>query len=142
MNNLGKVDSNILDLKDFSWVSNCPFIDSTGQIKLSFKLLQDAVVIWQKPAPEKVGSFIIPDEWREDYREQMGIVIAVGRGYWEKKQNGFERFCPTVLKSGDIVVFDKTTPWRFQVTSLVDGKEYSLRFMGEKDIRFLVVDGD
>ena len=109
-----------------------------GRIVCPLRPLADIVFIYQVPEPERIGSIIIPEEYREEYTPELGVVLSIGPGYMDEGGT----WHPAFLHPGQMVVFDKTTPWRIEIESPVDGKEYWCRRMNQLDVRFAVLDDD
>lgn len=122
-------------------VKVCPFWNpKTEKLECNLKMMRDLVLIWQPEIVEKTkGGIILPEEVREDYKPKIGVIVSIGRGYYDNW-----KFNPTFLKRGMVVVIDIRTPafhgnkeWRMDATDYT-GKVHSLPFMGEKDIRILI----
>lgn len=60
----------------------------------------DYVLIAVEKEPEKIGSIIIPDAYRE--KQQQGLVVDVGPGLVKDGQRQ-----PVDLHKGDVVLFNK-----------------------------------
>ncbi len=78
--------------------------------KVSFKPINDRVVVKPAPAEEKTkGGIIIPDTAKE--QPQMGEIVAVGPGKEDYKMH---------VKEGDKVLFGKYAGQKFEY----NGEEY------------------
>jgi len=116
---------------------NTPFVcPECGGIKFPFKAIRDIVFIWPDPLPEKLSDVIIvPEKVRDRLQEEVdvGTVVSVGPGYWDKKK---KKFVYTLVKVGQRVVYDAGCPWWQDVE--VGDKKYEVRLMGEKDIKGVI----
>lgn len=88
-----------------------------GSLLFSHKATRDIVFVFPTPVPEKLGSFFIPDEYKENYRDEFGIVLSIGPGYYDKKG----KFNPTTLQEGSLVVYDRDVPWLVEVEGVESG---------------------
>lgn len=116
---------------------NIPFFCTLcGAIKFPIRAVRDIVFLLPSPYPETYkegGQIEIPSEYREHHQSAFGIILSVGPGYWDKK-----RFHPTHdLKVGMKVVYDKTTPWPFDILGS-DMKKHCVRCMGFRDVKAIV----
>ena len=109
------------------------FCIQCGAIKFNFTAIRGVVFIFPAELPDKMGSFFIPENFKEAHRGHYGIVLAVGKGYYGKKG----KFCPTYLRPGQIVYYDVGVPWKVH-TAGNDGKEYEVKIMAEGDVKILV----
>lgn len=114
-------------------VHQCPFWDcALGKIRVPIRMLRDLVLVWVPNTPEKVGSIYIPQTLRSPGKHcSLGVIISVGKGY----DNG-KRFYPMQLHPEQVIYFDKLAPWTLNLEH--GDKVYSLRYMGERDIKLLV----
>jgi co-chaperonin GroES (HSP10) len=112
-----------------------PFHDKSGNLVFPWAPTADRAFIWPSPPPETFidgGCIEIPDIYRDEYRKGYGILLAVGRGYYDKR--GKWRPTPFELSPGDCVVYDVTVPWR-EVVEGVDGKKHVVVLCGVTDIQ-------
>jgi co-chaperonin GroES (HSP10) len=112
---------------------SCPFIVD-GKVKFPIKPLNAGLFMWPDPLPQKVGSLFIPEDYQENYRNSIGIVLAIGPGFFSRKR---DRFIPTEVKPGDRVVFDTSVPWRIPVEG-PDGKDYVCWGLAEVDVKGMI----
>lgn len=120
---------------------NCPFIHK-NKIQFPFKAINDYVFLWplnmheiEKQQSKKQSIIHIPEQFKKRKNSDFGIILSIGKGYWDKKES---IFCPSDgIKPGDIVAYDNTTPWFFDIENH-EKKEYIVRVMCYKDIRSLV----
>lgn len=114
-------------------LSQCPFYDTmSGRMRPKWRASWDRVFIWQKPAAEQVGSILIPDTVKDEYRPQIGVVVSVGEGWHDDKCFYPMRVLPTW-----VVLFDLRTPWHMQVENHL-GEFHAVRYMGEQDVRCVI----
>ena len=106
-----------------------------GGVLFPVRPLRDLTYLWPDPVPEKIGSIYIPEKARESLENEFGLVLAIGPGYYDKK----DRYHPTELKPGQRVFYDNTVPWSMYATA-PDGGRYVVKFMGEQDIKGMVVE--
>ena len=104
-----------------------------GQIEFPYQPLKNIVFVYPDPLPEKMGSFYFPSLYAENYRSKFGIVVAVGKGYHDRRY----RWHPTTVRTGDRVVYDKDVPWYMRIEAL-DGKMYHVKYMPELDVKGIV----
>ena len=107
-----------------------PFIDKTGNILFPYKAIRDVVFVLPCKTPEQLGFLILPETYRENYRNEYGIVLSIGPGAYIKK---FKKYVQTIVKAGDLVVYDPATPWTVNVEA-PDCNSYLIKIMGERDI--------
>ncbi len=113
-----------------------PFLDQNGKIQFLWNPVADKVFILPSPPPEKHGSLIeIPQQFREEYRDNFGILLAVGPGYYDKK--GIFHSTSSDLLPGIKVVYDITVPWKQKVKDN-NGMEHELILCGTSDILGIV----
>jgi len=114
--------------------------DLCGAIDFPFQAVRDVVFVFFKPAPEKIGSIIIPDDDgfrggspRERLREPVGIVLSVGPGTLRYPDRA--KFMPTegVLRVGDRIYYNKGVPWKTKVENN-KGEEILVAYCGVGDI--------
>ena len=111
-----------------------PWHDKKGKLTFPYRPLSSQAFVWPAPPPETLGEegcIVIPIQYREYYAEGYGILLAIGPGYWNKKN----KWIPVdpLLKSGVTICFDKTIPYR-AVLDGPDGKHYEVMRMVEADI--------
>ena len=107
-----------------------PFLDKEGIIQFKYKPTRDIVFVLPSRCPENLGSIIIPEMYRENYRNEYGIVLAVGKGCYIKR---FKKYVPTIVKPGQIVIYDPQTIHGLEVEAL-DGNMYYVKILGERDL--------
>jgi len=112
----------------------CP---DCGQIEFPYQPLHNIVFIYPDPLPEKMGSFYFPAMYAENHRSKFGIVLAVGKGRYDKQF----KWHPTTVRPGDRVVYDKDVPWHMMIEA-PDGKGYHVKYMPELDIKGTVEEDD
>jgi co-chaperonin GroES (HSP10) len=95
------------------------------------------VFVYPDPLPEKLGSFHFPSMYAENYRSKFGVVVAVGKGRYDKKF----KWHPTTVRPGDRVVYDKDIPWHMDIEA-PDGKKHHVKYMPELDIKGIVEEED
>ncbi len=111
-----------------------PFHNKKGRIKFPWSPTGDRVFIFPCPPPETFiegGVIEIPVQFREDYKKEYGILLAVGPGFTDKA--GKWRGTPPELIPGSVVVYDVSVPWRAQVEGL-DGNNHVVVLCGVTDI--------
>ena len=119
--NLEKVNSLRLE--------NTPFFDKLNNtFSFPYKLIYDRVYVWPIQIKETFGKIIIPEKYQKEYASPLGLVLAVGDGYFSNKG-----FIKTEVKVGDIVLYDKQVPWKMNVRG-IDDKLYEIIYLGERDI--------
>lgn len=113
---------------------DCPFFNEQREIVFPFLPTRDVTFIFPKPKEEMVGSFFIPEQFREQV--SVGTVLAIGPGYYNKKG----KFTPTTAKAGDLVLLnaDIMELERKIEVEAPDGKKYEVMFCGEKDIQGII----
>lgn len=117
---------------------NNPFQDSKGNIHFPLNPTFDRIFLVPSPPPEKFeddGVIFIPQQFRMDYVKNIGILLAVGPGYYNKK--GVWCSVPSQLKPGVRVYYDVTVPWRHTAKDL-DGEEREIILCGATDILGIV----
>lgn len=109
-----------------------PFLDQNGKVQFPWNPVSDKVFILPSPPPEKHGNLIeIPQQFREEYKDNTGILLAVGPGYYDKK--GIFHFTNSELCPGVKVVYDVTVPWKHKVKDN-NGVEHELVLCGAADV--------
>lgn len=117
--------------RDITGRYNMPFYcKECRQMNFNYIPLRNLVFIWPSVPPESIAGIIIPENVRYAWRDEYGIVLAIGKGYWTKKG----KFIQSKLKVGDIVIYDKDVPWK----TIVDG--YEVKYMGTNDIKGVIDD--
>jgi uncharacterized Zn finger protein len=110
---------------------NIPFkCEECGSIKFPYKAMNGIVFVWSEPKPEKIGSIFMPSKLNEPYATNIAVVLSSGPGVYEK---GTKKYIPSLLKPGDLIMRDKTTPWIMDIEA-TDGKMYSVAYMNLLDI--------
>lgn len=105
-----------------------------GKIQFPWKPTSDRVFIYPCPSPEKFipgGVVEIPEKFRENYNQGIGVVLATGPGFFDKK--GKWNGVPEDLAPGVYVKYNQDVPWK-QVERAPDGNEYVLVLCGASDI--------
>jgi len=111
------------------------YCEECGAFKFPYRAVRDVVFLFSDQIPEETpGGILIPSVVRDSMHSEYGVVLSVGKGYWDKKM----KFHPTEVKVGDKVMYDKTVPWTQDVEG-ADGKVYKVKVMGERDVKGLVV---
>jgi co-chaperonin GroES (HSP10) len=98
---------------------------------------RDIVFLWPLQVPDKIGSFWVPESYKESRQTSLGTVLAVGPGYYDKKKSSF---FPMELEVGMYVIYNKDVPW----SKLMDdpsGKEREVKYMGMLDVLAEVDEG-
>lgn len=70
---------------------------------MTFRPLNDRVLVRPDEAPEKIGGLHLPEQYRSKAKPDRGTVIAVGPG----KPNAQGAVRPLFVKPGDVVLFGK-----------------------------------
>ena len=130
--------------------TTCPFFKA-GKIVFPYRPLRDIAFIWPEPKPTTHGKGIIeiPEQFQGDYRIGLGILLAVGPGYFGRdfcrRVNGIngywvdpgprEYWHPTTdqLQPGCIVQYDVQVPWYEFAKNHLKNK-YLVVICGVKDI--------
>jgi len=117
-----------------------PFHDKKDKLHFPFRPLRDIAFIFPSPPPETLGDegkITIPEQFRKFHRDKTGTVLAIGSGYFDKK----DRWNPVdpELKPGVKVYFDNTVPWAIEAVGQ-DGRTYVVTMCGESDILGIVED--
>jgi co-chaperonin GroES (HSP10) len=118
-------------------LESTPFHNEDGIIEFPYQPTFDRVFIFPSPPPEAFGQGIImiPEDQREFYREGVGIVLAVGEGYFNEKG----KWCPvpSLLVPGVKVHFDVTVPWEHYIRGL-DGDLHRIVLCGTADLSTVI----
>lgn len=116
-----------------------PFLlDKSGKVQFPWNPISDKVFILPSPPPERHGSLIeIPQQFREEYRDNFGVLLAIGPGYYDKK--GIFHPTHSCLQPGIKVYFDVTVPWKYTVQGL-DGQQYAVVLCGTADLFCILED--
>jgi len=99
-----------------------------------WKPTSDRAFIFPSPPPEtfiKGGVIEIPEQFREDYRQGCGVLLAVGPGFYDRKGR-WQSVLPELFP-GVEVVFDVFVPWR-AIAEGQDGQKYVVVMCGATDI--------
>jgi len=118
-----------------------PWHDENGNLCFPYRAILDRVFIYPTPPPEKFRGkrnvIEIPGQFRKFYQDGTGILLSVGKGYYNKE----DKWCPTTdqLRIGMKISYDKTVPWSCDVKGL-DGKEYFVIICGVSDIYGILED--
>jgi len=120
-----------------------PFYDKVAKaLKFNFRPLHDFAFIF--PLVEKrfrkgakTSSIIeIPAFALEEYVDDTGIVLAIGPGYYDKKN----KFHSTAsIKAGMLVAYDKRVPTAM-LTKGLDGRQHRIVICGYQDMGAIVDD--
>ena len=112
-----------------------PFLNKeTGEIEFKYSAIRDVCFILPCKTPEQLGFLILPDMYKENYRNEYGIVLSIGPGAYIKR---FKKWVPTIVKPGSLVVYDPATPWTINVEAS-DKQTYLIKIMGERDLSGIV----
>ena len=68
-----------------------------------------------------------------NFKASVGVVLSSGKGCVEKKTG---RFCASWVKPGDVVLYDKTIPWQFDLEA-TDEKLYQIDCCNILDIHYV-----
>lgn len=109
-----------------------------GALNFRLRATGDKAFVWPDPVEEKVGAIVIPDAFKDRHQSAYGTVISIGPGCVNKKKSCF---IPTTVPVGAPVIYDIGVPW-FQDEMGTDGKLYSIKIMGELDIKGIVCSAD
>lgn len=115
-----------------------PFQDETGKVHFPLRPHSDRAFIFPSPPPEKFpgeGLIIIPAQYREEYRDSTGILLAIGPGYYDRKGKWYSTHPD--LKPGILVYYDHTVPWRHMERDL-NGKLQIVVLCGAADIHGII----
>jgi len=115
-----------------------PFHDESGKIQFPWEPITDNAFIYRLPTPEKfnpTGTVLIPDILKEYFQPGLGILLAIGPGYFDKKGKYYPT--PEELKPGVLVSFDPNVPW-FMAARGVDGRFYKVVVCRTGDILGIV----
>lgn len=108
-----------------------PFHSEKGKLVFPIEPLRNLVYVWPVPPPKKIGMFYIPKGYQKKYHDGVGIILAVGPGYTNRKGRFFPT--PSELRAGVRVVFDIHVPWGEYFTGQ-DGKPHFACLCGIGDI--------
>lgn len=110
-----------------------PFENENQEIIFPWQPTLDRVFLYPLPPPEKYGNgiFEIPTFAREFYKPSKAILLASGKGFFDKK--GIWRPVTDQLQVGSLVCFDNTVPWEYLVKGQ-DGKYHTVVLCGANDI--------
>lgn len=111
-----------------------PFQDPEGNIQFPLKPTADRIFLFPSLPPEKFqenGTIIIPEQQRKHYRKDVGIILALGPGYYDS-EGEWHPMSPQ-LKVGTVVKYDITVPWE-EIVKGLDGKQYAVVLCGNSDI--------
>jgi co-chaperonin GroES (HSP10) len=119
-----------------------PFRCSTCRaIQFNVKAVRDIVFLWPIPLSKTFveGGLIVRTDKSIDAKDEMygrseyGIVLSVGKGYYDNK-----KFHPTCeLKIGSKVIYDSKVPWCMDSLGF-DGKMHTVIYCGIRDIQAVV----
>lgn len=108
-----------------------PFVCSTcSGLKFPLKALKDIVFIWPEVILEKQGLIIIPERDRHNFKNSIGIVLSSGKGC---KNIRTGQFVISDLVPSDVVMYDQTIPWQYDVLD-TDDKMYTVDIANIHDI--------
>lgn len=109
-----------------------------GKIRFPWRPTSDRAFIYPCPPPDTYipgGRIVIPDAHKDFYFQGIGVLLAVGPGFFDDK--GKWHGVPVDLIPGVLVKYDQTVPWR-QVETAPDGKDYVIVLCGAADISGVV----
>jgi len=110
---------------------NVPFVcPACGGVNFPLQAVRDIVFIYPLYVRRSRSLIIIPDSVQSNIERDCGMVLTVGPGYL---RNG-KIFIKPEIEVGDIVVYDKGIPWRYDVEG-TDNKSYRIPYMGYQDIK-------
>jgi len=105
----------IIDILDANEVPyRCP---TCKGIKLDLQPIRDVVFIFPAKKTESVSGFILPDEkfiggnTRDKFSDPVGIILAVGKGYFCPTQKSFLSL-PEQIKPGQLWYYNRNVPWK------------------------------
>jgi len=131
-------------------VKDCPFINQ-GIVDFPYRPLRDISFIWPQPKPTTFGTGIlaIPEQFQNEHRIGLGILLAAGPGYFGREPrrringiNGYwtdpgprETWHPTTdqLQPGVVVQYDVGVPW-YEFAKNHLGNNHLVVICGVKDI--------
>lgn len=115
-----------------------PFHTFRGRVKFPWRPTTDRAFIFSCPPPTHYipgGLVEIPEVFQAEYIQGIGILLAIGLGFYDDK--GKWHSVPSDLVPGVYVKYDQNVPWRHAEMGL-DGKMYSLILCGAADISGVV----
>jgi hypothetical protein len=129
----------------------CPFVIN-DKVVFPFRPLRDIAFIWPQPKPithGTLGLIEIPDQFRGDYRQGVGVLLAAGPGWYgrdaRRRVNGLsgywvdpgpkQYFHPTSdqLQPGVLVQYNIQVPW-YEFAKDQQGKKHFVVMLGVSDI--------
>lgn len=114
---------------------NIPFrCKVCGNLKFKYQAVNSIVFIYPDPIEKKESRIVIPDYIKDFINSDIGTVLSVGPGYYDKKK---KRFVQTEIKPGDRVIFDKNVPWKMKVSDDF-GNEHTVIYMAEADVKGII----
>jgi len=110
-----------------------PFHTEDGDICFNWQPTSDRLFLYPSSPPTTFGEGIIhiPDHLQEFYFEGIGIVLAVGPGFFNDK--GIWQAPSPALKPGVLVYYDKDVPWKHPFRG-PDNVLHQVVFCGALDI--------
>ena len=103
-----------------------------GNIHFKYQALHGVVFVWPKPIKEMTdGGVLIPEFAQYNLKSSYGVVLSSGKGCKNRKTG---KFVDSDLNIGDIILYDKSIPWKMNVEA-TDGKEYEVNLMNVLDIK-------
>ena len=106
------------------------YCELCGSVYIKHQAVNGINFIWPEVLPEKHGGIYIPDKIKPIFKKSIGIVLSSGIGCINKQTRSFIR---SVLKPGDIVLYDKSVPWQLEFEA-TDGKKYQVDMCNIIDI--------
>jgi len=109
-----------------------------GKVRFPWRPTADRVFIFPCPPPTHYipdGLLEIPEKFQAEYVQGIGILLAIGPGFFDDK--GKWHGVPKELVPGVYVKYDQEVPWRHIETG-ADKKKHAIIFCGASDISGLV----
>lgn len=118
-----------------------PFHSDDGELQFKLIPTNDLVFIWPVPPPLHYGKGLleIPNQFREEYQDGEGIILAAGPGYWSRNDEGKDWFkaMSGSVYPGARVRYDGTIPWEMYVEGL-DGEMHRVLYCTVGDVQAVV----
>lgn len=112
-----------------------PFLNTeTNEIEFPYQPLRDLVFILPIEEAKEISGLIIPEIYRQNHTDSIGVVLAIGRGFRCSKR---KKFIPTTAKIGDIIGYDSSIPWEMEIKDK-NGDKHKVLYCGERDLQFIV----
>lgn len=109
-----------------------------GKVKFPWRPTADRAFIFPCPPPTTYipgGLICIPEKFQEEYLQGIGVLLAIGPGFFDDK--GKWHRIPSDLVPGVYVQYNLEVPWR-HIQTAPDGKKYSIVLCGAADISGVV----